>query len=367
MNPAEIAHLRLHNQGISTTRFADASAVVEQMGAVQAQDFAGAKWSLGLRVAGANDDQIEQAFDEGSILRTHVMRPTWHFVAPADIRWLLALTAPRVKATMAYMNRQIELDESVFAQTTPMIARVLEGGKPLTRAELGAALAQAGMVFEGLRLTTVVGWAELDAVICSGPRRGKQFTYMLVDERAPQAKKLTRDEALAELTRRYFTAHAPATAHDFAWWSGLTVTDAKAGIKRAADQLDHDLIDGKTHWFSTSTPSAAAPFEAALLLPTYDEFLVGYAGFDRSRRAGRLARGNTFDPSLVIGGKVVGSWRRTLGKQQVDVEVLPFDPLSAAESEAVAQAVKRYGEFLGLPTRLRNQLKNPRRGHIIVI
>jgi Winged helix DNA-binding domain len=178
---------------------------VEWLGAVQAQDFAAAKWALGLRLQGVTDDDIEQAFIDGAILHTHVMRPTWHFVSPADIRWLLALTAPRVHAASASYNRKLELDDAVFRCTHAVLANALQGGKQLTRDELASALQQAGIATEGeQRVTHIMMRAELDGIICSGARRGQQFTYALLAERAPHARMLARDEALAELTRRYW-------------------------------------------------------------------------------------------------------------------------------------------------------------------
>ena len=197
------------------------------------------------------------------------MRPTWHFVTPADIRWLLELTAPRVNQANAYMYRKLELDDALFRRSNAAIARALEGGRHLTRAELASVLAQAGIVAEGMRLGYIVHRAELDAIVCSGPRRGKQFTYALLDERAPQARRLARDEALAELTGRYFTSHGPATADDFAWWSGLTKADVKAGLEMVATQLIHKVIDSKSYWFSASTPPPRKSSHQAFLLPTY--------------------------------------------------------------------------------------------------
>ncbi len=350
MAPTAIALRRLYQQRLSQNPFATPDEVVAWLGAVQAQDYAGAKWALGLRMQHATDDMIEQAFADGTILRTHLLRPTWHFVTPADIRWILELTAPRVNAVNAYMYRQLELDDALFVRSNAVIARALEGGQQLTRAELGLALAEAGIVAEGMRLGYIVHRAELDAVVCSGPRRGKQFTYALLDERAPQARRLQRDEALAELTRRYYTGHGPATVRDFVWWSGLTVADAKAGLEMVASHLAHELIEGQTYWFSASMPPAAEPTEAAFLLPTYDEFLVGFASFGESRQGGRDAgKKVVFDSTLVIGGQVVGSWRRTFKKGAVVVEVAPFAPLSAAEGESVTAAARRYGAFLGMP------------------
>src|SRR6266702_3694762 len=224
-----IAHQRLHNQLITQQTFEKAGDVVKWLGAVQAQDYAAAKWALGLRMQNSTDEII---------LRTHVMRPTWHFVLPADIRWMLALTAPRVLATIAYYDRTLGLDDTVFTHTNTVLAKALQGGKQLTRDELASVLQQAGIATDNLQRTGhVLMHAELDGIICSGARRGKQFTYALLDERTPQARTLDRGEALAEFARRYFTSRGPATLQDFVWWSGLTVADARTGLEMVTSQL----------------------------------------------------------------------------------------------------------------------------------
>ena len=347
----QIRQQRLDQQRITQNQFATPQEIVAWMGAVQGQDYLGTKWALGLRMQNGTDDALEQAFNEGRILRTHVMRPTWHFVTPADIRWILELTAPRVQALMAPYYRQYGLDEATLVRSNDVIAKALAGGRFLTRAELGTALAEEGISTNAMRLGFIMGHAELDAIVCSGPRRGKQFTYALLDERAPQAKSLPRAEALAELTRRYFTSHGPATVHDFAWWSGLTVADAKAGLAMVTSHLHHEEIDGQNYWFSASastnpTPLAAAPSEAAFLLPTFDEFLVGFRSFDESRRGGGVL---VFESTIVIGGKVMGSWKRTFKKGGVVIELAPFSPLNDDEGEAVNAAAQRYGEFMAMP------------------
>lgn len=221
MNSLDIAHHRLHNQKLLQTTFTKPSQVVAYLGAVQAQDYAGAKWALAQRVKSIiTDAEIDQTFADGAILRTHLMRPTWHFVAPADIRWMLMLTAPRVHAVSAFMYRQLELDKTIIKKSYAVLEKTLRGNKQLTRTELGAAFKKAGIIAEGMRLGYFMMSAELDGIICSGARKGKQFTYTLLEERVPPAKALKREEALVELVRRYFASRGPATLHDFIWWSG---------------------------------------------------------------------------------------------------------------------------------------------------
>ncbi len=347
-----IAVQRLYSQRLEGQKFQTPGEVVAWLGAVQAQEYALAKWALCLRMENATDDVIEQAFTDGAILRTHVMRPTWHFVTPADIRWILELTAPRVHAVNAYMYRQLELDEALLLRSNDVIARALEGGKHLTRAELGAALAEIGIdTASGMRLGYIVHYAELERIVCSGPRRGKQHTYALLDERAPQARRLARDEALAELTLRFFTSHGPATVQDFAWWSGLTVADVKAGLAMLTAQLHHEAIDGQTYWYSSSMPSVPETPLTAHLLPVYDEYGIAYKNQSAALDPmyAELLNDRFFTSAFALNGEIIGMWRRTFSKQTVVIELAPFRPFSAAESDAFAAAARRFGDFLGMP------------------
>jgi winged helix DNA-binding protein len=346
--PGHLGLRRVSQQRLTRDPLATPAEVVDWLGAVQSQEYQPATWSLGMRMAGATSAEIDSAFDDGAILRTHVMRPTWHFVTPDDIHWLLELTAPRVKAAMAYHGRQLELDDALLARSNDIIAGTLEGGKPLTRSELGRVLAEGGVVAAGQRLGHIVMNAELDGVICSGPRRGKQFTYALLAERAPRSRSLAREEALAELTRRYCTSHGPATVRDFAWWSGLTVGVARAGLALAGDALAHEEIEGQTYFAADALPAAEQRHEA-LLLPTYDELLVGYAGFAAATMGGRpRATVNQFSATVVIGGQVVANWRRDITAKAAVIEVVPFAPLADEQREAIFAAAGRYGKFFGV-------------------
>ena len=339
---------RLHNQRLTVTGFRDPAPVVAWQGAVQAQEYAVARWALGLRCNGATDADVERAFDEGRILRTHVMRPTWHFVTPADIRWLQALTAPRVKAAMASYNRKLELTPRLFARSHQIVARALEGGRFLTRSELAAALIRRRIKASGQRLAHLMMEAELDCIICSGPRRDKQFTYALLDERAPRVKTPTRDESLAELARRYFSSHGPATARDFSWWSGLTMKEARLGVDLCKPVLLQETIDGLTYWSVPGEPPFP-PGYATYLLPIYDEFLIAYrdrevvTGSHAADAGAAFAAG--FPHHLIVGGQLAGSWARTADKNGVAVAIAPFRRLTADEIRRVQQAAARFGRF----------------------
>ena len=345
----DIARTRLRNQRLSGGRFERPEDVVRWLGAVQAQDYAGAKWALGLRMQRVRDADIEAAFSDGRILRTHVMRPTWHFVAPEDIRWMLALTAPRVRAAMAPYNRRLELDAAIFRRSQRAMVRALRDGRQLTRQELKVVLQRAGIEADGIRLAFIVMQAELDAVICSGARRGKQFTYALIDERVPMSRPRSRDDALAELARRYFTSHGPAQVHDFAWWSGLTVSDARAGVAAIERELAHEIVDGATYWVSSSGRMRTAP-RTAYLLPLFDEYLIAYkdrrAALDISRWT-RAASRDPFSAPIVVDGQVVGGWKRIQKTGKVRVALTPFAPLDKRHVAAITGAAQAYTRFVG--------------------
>ena len=355
MTTLDILHGRLHNHHIGGTPFEKPADVVQWLGAVQAQDYGAAKWALGLRTRGVSDADIDRAFAEGAILRTHVMRPTWHFVLPADIRWMLALTAPRIKAQVAYYDRKLELDDALYARSNTILAKALEGGNQLTRSEIASILQDAGIATDDLlRLGYIVGRAELDAVVCSGARRGKQFTYALLDERVPQAKTLERDEALAELARRYFTSHGPATLQDYIWWSGLSAADARVGLDMVKSGFIREDADAQTYWFAAYRPNPTDVDSTVHLLPNYDEYIVGYtersALFDMQHTGKLDSRGNVlFNHTIVIDGQIVGTWKRTVSKRAVGIEPNPFIALTSTQSDALAAAAARYGDFLSLP------------------
>jgi hypothetical protein len=350
----EIARRRLASQRLSSTTFTTPVEVVSWLGAVQAQEYPGAQWGLAQRMRQAAAAQVDAALASGAIVRTHILRPTWHFVAAADIRWMLALSGPRVSATMASYYRRHELEPAHFKRAQKALARALAGGH-LTRDKLRVVIQRTGVPSEGVRFSFVLMQAELDGVICSGPRQGKQFTWALLDDRVPAGAARTRDAALAELTRRYFTSRGPATVRDFVWWSGLTTKDARNGIELAGGDLAEEVIDGARYW------SAADPYPAprrrgtAYLLPLYDEFLIAYK--DRSAMVApgdgkRIMDIGGFSAPLVIDGRVVASWKRPVGPGGVVVAVTPFVTLTPEQRRAIAAAVRRYGDFLGVDASL---------------
>ena len=351
MNKEDIARWRLHNLRLAGAALAAPEDVVGWLCAVQSQDFGPAKWSLAQRTGGVGDAAVDRAFADGAIVRTHVLRPTWHFVLPTDIRWLLELTGPRVHALNAYYYRQLGLDDAVLERCNALLAGALQGGVHLTRKQLGAALEHAGVALGGFRLAYLLMNAELHGVICSGALRGRQHTYALLEERTPQAEPRTRDEALAELTLRYYRSHGPATVKDFAWWSSLTAADIRNGLEMAGSRLQHEVVDGVAYWFAGSAPAAGLASPTVHLLQGYDEYIVGYS---QSKSVLNLA-GRTlvqdrpvFNGVAILDGQVAGHWKRTLNSGTVAFEVALYEPFDAAQAKALQAAADRQGEFLGL-------------------
>lgn len=346
---------RLRYQGLAGAPFTSVAEVVGWLGAVQSQEYAVAKWSVGQRATGLSDAGLDRALAEGTLIRTHVLRPTWHFVLPADVRWLLALTAPRVHAASASYHRRLGLDAAVFSRGDALLARLLAGGNQLTRKQIAAELAVAGITTDNLVVGFLLLHAELEQVVCSGALNGKQRTYALFDERVPPAPARDRDDALAELTRRYFTSHGPATRADYQWWSSLTAADASRGLELAAAHLAHTDVDGARYWYAATPPPAPVePTPRAHLVQPYDEYLVAYrgarAGYDRE---GWLAAGrNPFPNGVLLDGEYVANWRRTLTSKELAIEIQPVRPLDRAAWSAVAEAVERYADFVGLPPSL---------------
>ena len=349
----DIPHLRLHNQHISRATFDKPADVVAWLGAVQAQDYLGALWAVGLRTRNAIEKDVEKALADKTIVRTWPMRRTLHFVAAADVRWMLELLTPRIVAASAKRSLMIGLDDRIFARSRKLFVRALEGGKQLRREAMYKVLETDGISTASYRGLHILSRLAQDGLLCFGTREGKQQTFALLDEWVPAARRMARDEALAELARRYFTSHGPASVQDFVWWSGLRTTDARAALEMAKAHLVREVSDGQTYWLASSMPAAREPSPTAYLLPPYDEYAVAYR--DRSAvldllYTKRLHTGNgVFSPIIVVDGQVVGTWKRALKKGTVVITPSPFTKLNKAASRAIATAASRYGEFLQAP------------------
>jgi hypothetical protein len=348
MTVKDIIHHRLHHQQLAKPEFASAAEVVSWLGAVQAQDYLGALWSIGQRMKKAVEADIEQAIADRTIIRTWPMRGTLHFVSPKDVRWMLKYLTPRVISRSASLYRAAGLDKKVLTKCTKLFEKLLQGGKQLTRDEMYAALERAKISTANVRGLHILGHVAQEGLICFGARKGKQQTFTLLDEWIPPVKMPDKPEALAELALRYFTSHGPATVEDFIWWAGLTKADALASLEATKHKLITETVQGTPYWL----PAAAAPPKikpAAHLLPTYDEYGIAYK--DRSAFVEPLQykkAGGPFTSDIVINGKIEGIWKRTIKKDKVMLETKAFTSFNKKQNSAIAAVAKQYGKFVGM-------------------
>ncbi|MHB9032006.1 MAG: winged helix DNA-binding domain-containing protein [Anaerolineae bacterium] len=353
LSALQIAELRLRNLGLAQAPFTSPEDVLHRLVAVQAQEYEPAKWSLAQRIPHAGAAELERAVAEGSILRTHVLRPTWHFVLPEDIRWLLELTAPRVKAGSELRRQQLLLSAEDVARSQELIVTALQGGRQRTRKELDALLQDAGIDTNGQRIVYLLMYAELDALICSGAPRGKEQTYALLAERAPQARSLPKEEALARLTRSYFTTRGPATLADFRTWSSLSAVEANRGLELVRAGLAPLESGGRTYWHSAAAPEPEDGAPPAYLLQGFDEYLLYSQTKDIANQAGlpgaTLSELGYFRHALVISTQVAARWRRVNKTKGIVIEFQLLRPLAAGEEAAVNAAVERYRAYVGEP------------------
>ncbi|HCT75652.1 MAG TPA: hypothetical protein DGG94_05670 [Micromonosporaceae bacterium] len=324
MDAGEIARQRMHSQRLWGEPFAGPEETVRALGAVQAQEYMPATWSIAAR-AGSDKAAVDQALTDGTILRTHLLRPTWHFVHRDDIRWLLELTAPRINALNAYYYRKFRLDDEEFERANSLLAKVLRGGNQLSRRELAPLFPEA----TGIHLGYILMRAELDQVICSGAGR----TYALFDERVPPGKPWERERALAELARRYFGTRGPATTvKDFAQWSSLSIADCKLALDLVRETVPNkEIVADRGHRID--------------LIQCYDEVVMSYS---ESRDALMLPGVKVPEAHLLhlilLDGQLIGAWKPGTRK---GIETEFFRALNAEEQSAFAEAENRFHEFLG--------------------
>ncbi|MDR3680772.1 MAG: winged helix DNA-binding domain-containing protein [Flavipsychrobacter sp.] len=346
MTPDDIAKCRLGSQQLLGTSFTTPRQMVGYLGAMQAQDYAMAKWAIGIRLA-ITEKKVEEALNIGDIVRTHILRPTWHFVSVDDIGWMLKLTAPHIKTVNNAMCRKFELDTKILNRCNTIIENALAGGKHLTRDEVMLLLDKKGIRTDDIRSALIMMNAELDGIVINGVRREKQFTYSLLD--LSKAKTYTKEEGLAELAKRYFISHGPATMQDFTWWSGLSVANSKIALSAIAPTLDSVVVAEQTYWFDADKCKTEST-SSIHLLPAFDEFTISYKDRSASIKPHTtrhvLTNNGIFKPMIVVNGQVMGIWKRTIKKDLVIIETLFFDKMSKAKEQAIFKATKAYGEYM---------------------
>jgi hypothetical protein len=347
MTRREVLRRRLATQRLHGDRLSSATDVVRLLACVQSQEFAHALWSLGMRTSGVTVADVQAEFDRGGFLRTHILRPTWHFVAAEDIRWIMELTAPRVQRLNQTIYRQEDLDPATLDRGAALIAEELRDGRCRTRAELAQALADRGLTSQRLRLAYIVMNAELEGVICSGPIRGAQQTYALLDERAPRAAGPTGDAA--ELAYRFFLGHGPASIQDLARWSSLTVTQCREAVDAIKDQLECATVEGVELWFDPGTPQASTAAAPALLLPLYDELTLSYPTINFPPASGHPHQPgqDLFVGSVIIAETNVGLWRRTFKGSKMIMQVTIAPGVVAHSGSLIETAAAGLASFAG--------------------
>lgn len=356
IDDSQIAAMRMQRQRIAHSDLDTPEAVVRWMGAMQAQDYRQALWGIGARLPGSTVRGIEQAIADARIIRTWAMRGTIHFVPAEDAKWMVRLMAARMLEKDARRQSQLGLDAALLARCDAIFATLLEGGKRLTRSALLAGLEAEGIPVTGQRGYHILWYSGQTGTIAITQMDDKEQTFGLLDEIAPDAPPLTADEALAEMARRYFRSHAPATPHDLAWWTGLTVTEARWGIAMLDGMLHAEKIDGVTYWYSDEG-SANGSARALYLLPGFDEYLLGYqnrAAVLDPQFAQQVCPGSNgvFYPMMVAAGRIIGTWKRVFRKRDIAITQKSFAGLSDAQSAAFITEAQRFSAFWGLPAHI---------------
>jgi Winged helix DNA-binding domain len=354
MTLSDISRTRLFNQQIAGTKFKSPQDMVSWMGAIQAQDYQMVKWALGVRLPRITDKEIETALDKGQIIRTHLLRPTWHLVSAEDIYWMLELTAPHIKSSLNSSANLMGLTAGVITKCNNIIEKALRDGNHLTRDEIMALLNKAKISTESFRSIHIMYHAELSGLVCNGIRKGKNNTYALLAERVPKKKTIPREEALAKLAKRYFSSHCPATIKDFIWWSGLPVKDARNALEMIKSNFISETIGAETYWFTNSFSIPKNNIQSVYLLPAFDEFLISYkdrtAAFPKGNHKRAFTNNGIFRPVIVINGHVTGLWKRTIKKDTVLIETCYLQAHNKATKSLVEKATKTYGDFLNKKT-----------------
>lgn len=350
-NPSlSIARRRELSQNIATPEFKYPGDAVKWLGAVQAQDYRAGLWGVGLRTQCATEQTIEQAIAEKKIIRTWPMRGTLHFVAPGDVRWMLKYLTPRIVSRGASRFRQLQLDEATFSRARKLITKSLEGGKHITRGALYTLLENHRISCADQRGIHILWRLAQEGLVCFGPREAKQPTFVLLEDWVLSSKILPQVETLAQFAKRYFTSHGPATIQDFTWWSGLTTAEARASLDAIKSRLVSEIIAGRTYWLSEDTPSPNRVKSSANLLPAFDEYLVGYkdrsAAIDRRFVKHMHPGGGILNPTVVIDGRIVATWKRAINRDRVEVRVSPFCRLSRKQRDVIKNAAELYAKFL---------------------
>ena len=342
-----ITHIRVASQQLEQPRFESPKELVSWMGAIQAQEYEMAKWAIGIRLRSSSLEKVNEALYKGDILRTHVMRPTWHFVAAEDIRWMLMLSSERIKAAvMSYAKGHFgKIEKTLFTRCLDQIGKILEGYKSLTKQEVTAELQKSGILPTIDHVNLFLTWGEVEGIVCSGIDKGKKTTYALLDERVPPTRELCREEALARLASRYFQSHSPAQLQDFVWWSGLTATECRLAI----NLIKAETFDSREYFIHQSWKGKNESEPVLRLLPAFDEYLISYKNrtdvLPLEHHPKAFNRFGTFYPVILYNGKIIGNWSRSIKKNTIQIEMDFFEKKPRIPVKLIQQAEAQIDAF----------------------
>lgn len=349
MNTRHLLNIRLHNQLLSIHNLKEPQEIVSYMGAMQSQSLDLAKWAIGVRLENKTVKDIDEALNTGKVIRTHILRPTWHFVSAKDIHWMYDLSNPRLKPIYQSYRRMSRGDESLILRAVPLIEKILSDGKHLTKESIGSELQMHNLTLDNTSLGLAINYAEMEGLVVNGEIRGKKQTFALLEELAPRKETISKEEALERLARRFFTSHAPATIQDFAWWSGLSLTECKQALGMIKHDFVCETINDRDFWMKNDIKIPPTDKDSALLLPPFDEFVVSYK--DRSEliedaHYGKvMTKNGLFSPTVMLNGEIVGSWKKTVKKGVAKVELSFFEKTSKKVQDLFLPEIKRVESF----------------------
>ncbi|MDF9827869.1 hypothetical protein M2447_001974 [Ereboglobus sp. PH5-10] len=351
MKTPDLLNIRLYNQLLSGHELKQPREVVSRMGAMQSQSLDLAKWAIGTRLESKTVADVEKALNTGKIIRTHILRPTWHFVAADDIHWMRELSNPQIKPIYLSYCRMCGADEAVIARAVPIVEKSLSNGGHLEKQEIGEALKARRIKADATLLNLIIQRAEMEGILCNGKIQGNKQTYALLNEWVPRKRNQTisREAALERLARRYFTSHGPATLLDFEWWSGLSLTDSRRAVEMIKNDFVCEKASGREFWMRNDIKTPPKGSASALLLPPFDEFVVSYK--DRSEMIhdahyGKvMTRNGLFSPTVMLNGEIVGSWKKTSRKGAVRIELSFFEKTSKRKQQLFEPEIRRLEKF----------------------
>lgn len=346
-----ISKIRMSSQQLHRPQFSSPLEIVSFMGAMQAQEYTMAKWAVGIRLKSPALRTVDEALAKGEILRTHVMRPTWHFIAAEDIRWMCQLSKERIRrAYNSYLGTlKLEMPETFRVKAADLVLRALEGGNSLTKKEIEQVMNHGGIEMDNARVSLLLSFLETEGIVCSGVDKGKDFTYALLDERVPATVELTKEESLARLATAYFRSHSPASLNDFVWWSGLSVTEARQAMTLIEKELVADLFPEQNLFIHDTCTSIRSSKNTLHLLPSYDEYLISYkdrtAVLASDHHPKAFNNWGIFYPVILYDGKIIGNWKKSAAKKTLNVAYTFFDGHACEDSALLEKAIERYKMF----------------------